>query len=167
MVPSVGNAVFTWCRRPNLEPDEIFERMLDEFMNHPDDEFRHRLFKIIPGVPEGSFIAKKAVGNKPAMLCAKVPTTYHRGDNWFEVCVDCAQSRVAFSVMGAIKGFASGLTLQLGFLLESTTPETLPERLLGGVTVVKWVSSFFLFVSKSVLMCNTNTMPFFTTAGLK
>ena len=139
MVASVGNAVFTWCRRPNVEPDLVFESMLEDFINHPDDEFRHRLFKIIPGVPEGSFIAKKAVGTKPAMLCAKVPTTYHRGDNWFEVCVDCAQSRVAFSVMGAIKGFASGLTMQLGFLLESSTAETLPERLLGGITVVKFV----------------------------
>lgn len=43
MVPSVGNAVFTWCRRPNLEPDEVFERMLDEFIHHPDDEYRNRL----------------------------------------------------------------------------------------------------------------------------
>ena len=137
MVPSVGNAVFSWCRRPNLEPDPIFEKMLDEFMNHPDDNYRNERWKLIPSVPEGSFIARKAVGNKPALLCAKVPTTYYRGDNWFEICVDIAQSRVAFSVMGAIKGFASTLTLQLGFLIESQSPEELPERLLGGITIVR------------------------------
>ena len=137
MVPAVGNAVFSWCRRPNLETDPVFEKMLDEFMNDPDDQYRHSRFKLIPGVPEGSFIARKAVGNKPALLCAKVPTSYHKGDNYYEVCVDVAQSKVAYSVMGAIKGFASTLTLQLGFLIESKTPEELPERVLGGVSIVQ------------------------------
>lgn len=136
MVPAVGNVVFSLCRRPNLERDEVFETMLDEFMNHPDDQFRHERFKLIPGVPEGSFIARKAVGNKPVLLCTKLPTTYHRGDNWFEVCIDNAQSKVASSVVGVIKGFASTLTLQLGFVIESKESHQLPERVLGGISMV-------------------------------
>jgi len=140
-VPSVGNAVFSWARRCDLDedaapPDPVFERALREFMDAPDDSYRGERFKIIPSVPDGSFIAKRAVGGKPALLCDKVATAYFRGDNFYEISVDVGSSRVARSVMGTIIGFASGLTLQLGFTIEGKKPEELPERLLGGVTIV-------------------------------
>jgi hypothetical protein len=81
-------------------------------------------------------VAKKAVGNKPALI-GKILTTYHRDveNRWFEVCVDVGSSKVAGAMMGAVKGFASTLTLQLGFLIEGQCEDDLPERMLGGVTI--------------------------------
>jgi hypothetical protein len=137
MVPTLGNFVASFSRRPQLPPDTVFDRMLDEFINAPDDDYRNKRFKIIPGVPEGSWIAKKAVGNRPALI-GKIATTYHRDElenRWFEVCVDVGSSKVAGAMMGAVKGFAATLTLQLGFLIESQREDELPERMLGGLTI--------------------------------
>ncbi len=41
-------------------------------------------------IPEGSFFVKKAVGQKPALICSKV-TSYHyynKEQNYFETCID-------------------------------------------------------------------------------
>ena len=136
MVPSIGNAVFTFRRRPDVDPDPVFERMLEQFMNASSDDYRNQRLKIIPGVPEGSWVAKRAVGNKPALI-GKILTTYYRGENWYECCVDVGSSKIAGAMMGSIKSFAATLTLQLGFLIESQAEDELPERMLGGITIVQ------------------------------
>ncbi len=44
-------------------------------------------------------------------------------------------SKVAGSAMGAIKGFASTLSLQLGYTIEPQTDNEMPEKLLGAVSI--------------------------------
>ncbi len=150
MVPSLGNyAVYFVAREGHLEPG--FAAMLEEFCNHASDEYRNDRFKLIPGVKEGSFFVRKAVGAKPALLCQKLATAYHSswdraeqrvsvlagGGHWFEVAIDVGSSAIARSIMGAVKGYASGLVLHLGYLLESKTEQELPERMLGGIDLYR------------------------------
>jgi hypothetical protein len=106
--------------------------MLREYCDG-DDEFRNQRLKLIPGIPKGSFVARSVVGNRPAILGTKVDTSYYRGHRWFEVVIDLGSSSAATGVLSVVKGYASGLDIELAWLLESKTEEELPERMLGGV----------------------------------
>ena len=39
---------------------------------------RHNMLKLIPSVPQGSWVIKQAVGSTPVLLGNKISTTYHR-----------------------------------------------------------------------------------------
>jgi len=121
-----------FARRRTEEADPVFEEMLEEFIEG-DDEYRNSRFKIIPGIPEGSYMVKMAVGNKPAILGTKLTTKYYKGPNCFEVSVDISSSTIALGLLRLVTSYASGLDLELAFLIESQKPEHLPERLLGGI----------------------------------
>jgi len=132
VMPGVGNWVTYFARRRGEEIDPVFEEMLEEFIEG-DDDFRNARFKIIPGIPEGSYMVKMAVGNKPAILGTKLTTKYHKGPNCFEVSVDVSSSTIALGLLKLVTGYASSLDLELAFLIESQKPEHLPERLIGGI----------------------------------
>lgn len=42
------------------------------------DQNRHRMFKLIPSVVQGSWVIKQAVGNTPVLLGRKLVTKYFR-----------------------------------------------------------------------------------------
>jgi len=132
MIPNVGNWVVYFARRRTEAEDPVFEKMLREFVDG-DDEYRNQRLKIIPGIPDGGFVVRAAVGNKPAILGTKLNTRYLKGDNCFEVEVDVGSSTVAMGILNVVAGYAASLDLELAFLLESKTPEELPERVLGGI----------------------------------
>jgi hypothetical protein len=133
LIPNVGNWVTYFARRRGEEIDPVFEKMLQEFMDG-DDEFRNQRLKIIPGIgPEGNWIVRTAVGNKPAILGTKLTTKYHRGENYFEVEVDVGSSTVAMGLLNLVAGYCTSLDLEIAFLFESKSPDELPERVLGGV----------------------------------
>jgi hypothetical protein len=136
MVPTIGNFVMYMAKRRDSPVNPTFERMLEEFMNGTD-EFRNDKFKIIPSIIDGYFLVKRAVGNKPALLCKKIDTSYYKGDNYFEVCIDVGSSRMAKSLMGLVKSYAGSLSLDLAFLMESQTEDELPEIVLGAVRIVR------------------------------
>ena len=134
LVPGGMNTVM-WFRVP--EPDEANGdctqvRMLREFMSTDvDDEFRDSRLKIIPSVVEGTWMVKRGVGNKPAIIGKKVTQAYHRGPRWVEVDIDIESSRVAGAIMGLVKNYTKSLVIDIAFVLESKTAAELPERVLG------------------------------------
>jgi len=148
MIPSLGNYVTYHVLKPDSE-DYVFIELMNSFVNSPDDEFRKDRFKLIPSVIEGSYFVRRAVGSTPALLCKKLTTTFYKSWNcdkidislargeWFEVSIDISSSKVARSIMGAVKGFASGLVLHLGYLIESKSKEELPERLIGCIDLYR------------------------------
>jgi len=136
VVPQIGNWICYFARRRTEKEDPVFERMLNEFIEGTD-EHRNARFKIIPGIPEGNFIVRSTVGNKPALLGNKLDTKYYRGDNFFEVEVDVGSSVMALGILRVVLGYASSLDLELAFLIESQKEDELPERVLGGVRVHK------------------------------
>jgi hypothetical protein len=136
VVPQIGNWVCYFARRRTEAEDPVFEKMLKEFIDGTD-EYRNARFKIIPGIPDGGFIVRTTVGNKPALLGTKIDIKYYKGDNFFEVEVDVGSSMVAIGILRVVAGYASSLDLELGFLIESQKEEELPERMIGGVRVHK------------------------------
>jgi hypothetical protein len=136
IVPQIGNWVCYFARRRGQAEDPVFERMLKQFIEGTD-EYRNARFKIIPGIPDGSWFVQTTVGNKPALLGNKLTTTYYKGDNFFEVEVDVGSSVMAIGILRVVAGYANSLDLELAFLFESQSDDELPERVLGGVRVRK------------------------------
>lgn len=54
-------------------------RFLEGDMDDPAaNSKRHNMLKLIPSVPQGSWIIKQSVGSTPVLLGNKISTTYHR-----------------------------------------------------------------------------------------
>ena len=125
----------------DIDRVEAFDRLLQQFLDG-DDEFRDSTLKIIPRVSEGSWVVKKGVGRVPAILGKKVKQTYHRsgegsGLSYMEVDADLATSRIAGQIVGLIKSYCKTIVVDMSFLLQGDTEDTLPESLIGGIRIHK------------------------------
>jgi hypothetical protein len=97
------------------------------------DARRNKRFKLIPNIPQGSWIIRQSVGTTPVLLGQKLTTKYSRGPNYLEVDVDISSSSVAANITNLVAGATKSLTVDLGVLLEGQTSETLPEHLIGTI----------------------------------
>lgn len=125
----------------DIDRVEAFDRLLQQFIDG-DDEFRDSTLKIIPRVSEGSWVVKKGVGRVPAILGKKVKQTYHitrndDGSSVVEVDADLATSRIAGQIVGLIKSYCKTIVVDMSFLLQGDSEETLPESLIGGIRIHK------------------------------
>lgn len=114
--------------------DGAFDASLDAFVagSHADRKAR---FKFICNITSGPWMVTTAVsrlgGNRPAILGNKLTTHHYQGANYTEVDIDVASSTVARTLNGLILGYTSGMTVDLGFLLEGQEEAHLPERMVG------------------------------------
>ena len=129
------------CDDIDIERVEAFDRLLQQFIEG-DDEFRDSTLKIIPRVSEGSWVVKKGVGRVPAILGKKVKQTYYinrneDGSSVVEIDADLATSRIAGQIVGLIKSYCKTIVVDMSFLLQGDSEETLPESLIGGIRIHK------------------------------
>lgn len=110
-------------------------RLCHQFFFGESDKFRDTTFKLIPRIAEGNFVVRKAVGSKPSILGKKLRQYYIRTDRFMELIVDIGSDSVATRIVKLALGYAKSLTVDMMFVLEGATDETLPERILGGVRV--------------------------------
>ena len=110
-------------------------RLCHQFFFGDCDKFRDTTFKLIPRITEGNFVVRKAVGSKPSILGKKLRQYYIRTDRFMELIVDIGSDSVATRIVKLALGYAKSLTVDMMFVLEGTTDDTLPERILGGVRV--------------------------------
>jgi len=112
-------------------------RLTCPFFFGKSDEFRDDTFKLIPRIVEGNFIVKKAVGSTPSILGRKLKQYYVRTDRYFELIVDIGSDPVADKIVKLALGYAKSLVVDMMFVLEADTPDTLPERILGGARMTR------------------------------
>lgn len=108
--------------------------LLDKFANG-DDKFRNQTFKLIPRIVEGYWAVKRAVGTKACLLGKAISCQYLRKDNYLEIDCDIGASSVARGIIGVVIGYVTSLVVDLAILIEASTPEELPEYLLGTMRV--------------------------------
>lgn len=102
---------------------------------YPQSDFRNMRLKLIPTVTEGPWVVKAAVRPKPAMLGRKVVQRYFAGDGYIETDVHVGSSVIASQVVGLCRGYAKNFSADIAFVIQADSPEELPERLLGCVSV--------------------------------
>ena len=114
----------------SLKADSPFARLMRQFVDGTDEE-RIELFKLIPGIVEGSWLVQKAVGNTPAILGKKIRIAYHRGSNYVELDFDIASSAMAANIVRLVSGATKTVVVDMAFLNEGHSEEELPEQLIG------------------------------------
>jgi len=118
-----------------VDMDTPLGRLATPFFFGDSDDFRDNTFKLVPRIVDGNFMVKKAVGSKPAILGRKLKQHYIRTQRFFELIVDIQSDAIAKKVVALSVGYAKTLIVDMMFMLEGDTEDTLPERILGGVRV--------------------------------
>jgi len=73
-----------------------------------------------------------AGSKKPVLIGTKVPVTYLKGDNFFEINIMCDQNNsIAKTAIKMSYGVCNKLVVDLGFILQAEEQEELPEILTG------------------------------------
>lgn len=125
------SAVFYFAAEEPIPPGSLLYRFVNE-----DDGFRNGRFKIVNRIVKGPWIVKKAVGNYSACLLGKALTcNYYRGENYFEIDVDIASSKIASAILHLALGYVTSVTIDMGFVVEAQAEDELPEKLIGAVRV--------------------------------
>lgn len=135
-----GTATYHWVAYFGIEDVSVLKdtdtplgKLTEPFFFGGDDDFRNKTFKLIPRIVHGNVMVRKAVGSKPAVLGQKLKHYYTRTDRFLEMVVDIGSNKVAQRIVRCAIGCAKSLTVDMMFLLEGDSPETLPEQILGGV----------------------------------
>ena len=110
-----------------------FGKVMNEFIYGNSDDFRDKTFKLIPKIVDGNLIVRKAVGSKPTILGRKLKQYYIRSERYFELIIDIASDPVAQRIVKLALGYAKSIVVDMMFIVEGTTLDTLPERIFGGV----------------------------------
>ncbi|TMW66402.1 hypothetical protein Poli38472_004167 [Pythium oligandrum] len=66
--------------KSSCEANQLWKNFLEG-----DDGFRKSRLKLIPSIPEGPWVIKKSVGNKPVILGHAIQLHFYRTDNYLEV----------------------------------------------------------------------------------
>ena len=95
-----------------------------------------RRLKIIPNlVSGGGWVAKKTVGNKPAIVGKVLKLSRFVGQGYIEVDIDLEVSMMAKHILSVCTPISQRLVIDVAFVLEGQQESELPERLLGGVRI--------------------------------
>ena len=117
----------------DFENSSAAEKLFKSFLDG-DEVYRNERLKFIPNIFVGPWFLKKMVGNQPAIIGQKLPTTYYGSidDGYLEVCLDVTSGgAMANSICNAVASKASIVTVDLAFVLEGKDEKELPEHLLS------------------------------------
>lgn len=127
------SVVSFWYLTPEiLEGAPSFEKLWWQFV-YGNDEFRNSRFKCYPKIVKGSYMLKMMVPNVPTLLGQKVPITYHRGNNYIEIDIECDNNYLASSITKVAYPIAKSLTVDQSYILQAEEMYDLPEIVFAGV----------------------------------
>lgn len=107
-----------------------------------DNEYRDAHLKLIPRVMEGNIIVRKLVHGKPVIIGKKLPLDYfymppdptNKLAEYLEIDLDTGSSSLhAQNIISICKRFMTGVTVDLGWLIEGKSMDFLPECMLGAI----------------------------------
>lgn len=119
-----------YLKKKDIKMGSQFNSLWEEFYNTEDDSFRNQRFKILPDIPNGNWIVKKAVGKKPAIIAKAVNIKWNRGSNYLEAEYDVSTSYLGKKIFNIVKHYAKKITIDLAFIIQGNSEQELPERVL-------------------------------------
>lgn len=120
---------------PSMENFTPGDRAVCRFLMG-DDAYKNAKLKIIPVVIAGPWVVKQVVGGKPAIIGKQLPITYiyqpptDKNCEYLEADLDIVASAAARRILSVVRSYTQDLTLDLGFVIEGTEEDELPEQML-------------------------------------
>lgn len=107
-----------------------------------DDQYRTDRLKLIPNVAGGPWVVRNIVTGTPTIIGKKLPISYqyvpkdgHRQD-FLECNLDVGNStKAAQKIVSVCRRYMTALTVDIGFVIEGTTQDELPEEMMGAVRI--------------------------------
>ena len=103
-------------------------------------EYKNDRLKLIAYVPEGPWIVRNMVTGRPAIIGKKLPVSYQYNPKQttrseFLMCdLDIGSSKPAAKrIVSVCRRYLSSLTIDIGFVVEGTCEEDLPEEMFGAI----------------------------------
>ena len=119
-----------------------------------DENYKNDRLKLIPYVAEGPWVVRNMVTGRPAIIGRKLPVTYrtvpassgdghhhrhhhhHAAAPLLECTLDIgSSSATAKRIVSVCRRYMSGLSADIGFVIQAETPAELPEQMLGSIRV--------------------------------
>ena len=118
------------------ERDTPFGRTLTRFLA-ADDATRDSKFKMVCALLDAPWALRTAVPRRPIILGKKLGSSgglkYHRGDDYFAVDFELAQSPFMERVYRSLRWASACAEEEIVFMLEGQAEDELPECVLGAV----------------------------------
>lgn len=115
-----------------------------------DDDYKNQRLKLIPYIAEGPWVVRNMVTGRPAIIGKKLPVSYHLlSSNTGANCSSSSSeqplltatldignsSATANRIVSVCRRYMSALTVDIGFVIQSESPQELPEQMLGAIRV--------------------------------
>ena len=107
-----------------------------------DDKYRTDRLKLIPNVVEGPWIVRNLVAGTPTIIGKKLPISYQyvpiegSRQDFFECNLDVGNStKAAQKIVSVCRRYMTSLTVDIGFVIEGTTSDELPEQMMGAIRI--------------------------------
>ena len=107
-----------------------------------DEDYKNDRLKLISYVAEGPWVVRNMVTGRPAIIGRKLPVTHRtlpqRGTMapLVEVTLDIgSSSATAKRIVSVCRRYMSGLTADIGFVIQAETADELPEQMMGSIRV--------------------------------
>jgi hypothetical protein len=128
------------------ERDTPFGRTLTRFLA-ADDATRDSKFKMVCALLDAPWALRTAVPRRPIILGKKLGSRgglkYHRGDDYFAVDFELAQSPFMERVYRSLRWASACAEEEIVFMLEGQAEDELPECVLGAVRLKRVGESSF------------------------
>ena len=128
------------------ERDTPFGRTLTRFLA-ADDATRDSKFKMVCALLDAPWALRTAVPRRPIILGKKLGSSgglkYHRGDDYFAVDFELAQSPFMERVYRSLRWASACAEEEIVFMLEGQAEDELPECVLGAVRLKRVGESSF------------------------
>ena len=109
-----------------------------------DDAYKNDRLKLIPYVAEGPWVVRNMVTGRPALIGRKLPVSYrilpgdaaHHTAPLCECTLDIgSSSATAKRIVSVCRRYMSGLSADIGFVIQAESPAELPEQMMGSIRV--------------------------------
>jgi hypothetical protein len=107
-----------------------------------DAEYKNERLKLIAYVPEGPWMVRNMVTGRPAVIGKKLPVSYQYvpkegSREEFLLCdLDIGSSKPAAKrIVSVCRRYMSALSVDIGFVIEGTTEQDLPEEMCGAIRI--------------------------------
>jgi Protein ENHANCED DISEASE RESISTANCE 2, C-terminal len=131
-------------QQPNMKSMNGFspaERALAKWFAG-DTEYKNDRLKLIAYVPEGPWIVRNMVTGRPAIIGKKLPVSYQyvpkegSREEFLTCDLDIDSSKPAAKrIVSVCRRYMSSLSVDLGFVVEGTCVEDLPEEMFGALRI--------------------------------